>query len=342
MAFLDNSGDIILDAVLTDLGRKRLSEGNFRITQFALGDDEIDYSLYNKDHPSGSAYYDLEILQTPVFEAFTRTNANINYGLMSYNGNTKLLYLPIMLLNEKVSVSDNITSTSGVSYLAVNDGTNTNVTTAVGTAVGRAGSGTRKFIFETGLQTAGDPDRTIANRTSYIVNNGLLDRDFTLSCDSRFIGGVIPLNAGSSTFVYNSNSSTGPAINISVGDGTGDSTANSVAGNTGLDNYVSYNIGAINNLVGKVTSDGKNDLNYSQFTGPRGMVTAFTFAVADGLGGDTSAPSPAKYSLHGKTAQTLFVGYTETYDYIDTIVYIRGNTTGVTAQLPVRIIRQNT
>ena len=89
MAFLDNSGDIILDAVLTDLGRKRLSEGNFRITQFALGDDEIDYSLYNKDHPSGSAYYDLEILQTPVFEAFTRTNANINYGLMSYNGNTK-------------------------------------------------------------------------------------------------------------------------------------------------------------------------------------------------------------------------------------------------------------
>ena len=45
MAFLDNSGDIILDAVLTDLGRKRLAEGNFRITQFALGDDEIDYSL---------------------------------------------------------------------------------------------------------------------------------------------------------------------------------------------------------------------------------------------------------------------------------------------------------
>ena len=71
MAFLDNSGDIILDAVLTDLGRKRLAEGNFRITQFALGDDEVDYGLYDKDHPSGSAYYDLEILQTPVFEAFT-------------------------------------------------------------------------------------------------------------------------------------------------------------------------------------------------------------------------------------------------------------------------------
>ena len=61
MAFLDNSGDIILDAVLTDVGRKRMAKGNFRITKFAIGDDEIDYGLYNKDHPSGSAYYDLEI-----------------------------------------------------------------------------------------------------------------------------------------------------------------------------------------------------------------------------------------------------------------------------------------
>ena len=50
MAFLDNSGDIILDAVLTDEGRRRLAmgDGSFRITKFALGDDEIDYSLYDK------------------------------------------------------------------------------------------------------------------------------------------------------------------------------------------------------------------------------------------------------------------------------------------------------
>ena len=47
MAFLDNSGDIILDAVLTELGRKRMSNGNFTITKFALGDDEINYELYN-------------------------------------------------------------------------------------------------------------------------------------------------------------------------------------------------------------------------------------------------------------------------------------------------------
>ena len=68
MAFLDNSGDIILDAVLTDLGREKMAAGGFTVKYFALGDDEIDYSLYNKNHASGSAYYDLEILQTPCIQ----------------------------------------------------------------------------------------------------------------------------------------------------------------------------------------------------------------------------------------------------------------------------------
>jgi hypothetical protein len=73
MAFLDNSGNIILDVVLTDHGRKLLAkgDGSFQITKFALSDEEIDYSLYNKTHASGSSYYDLEILQTPVLEALT-------------------------------------------------------------------------------------------------------------------------------------------------------------------------------------------------------------------------------------------------------------------------------
>ena len=49
MGFLDNSGDIILDAVLTDTGRMRLAkgDGSFKVSKFALGDDEIDYGLYS-------------------------------------------------------------------------------------------------------------------------------------------------------------------------------------------------------------------------------------------------------------------------------------------------------
>lgn len=100
MGFLDNSGDIILDAVLTDTGRMRLAkgDGSFRITKFALADDEIDYSLFNRNNLSGSAYFDLEILQTPILEAFTNNGSSMKNKLISITRNN-LLYLPVLKLN---------------------------------------------------------------------------------------------------------------------------------------------------------------------------------------------------------------------------------------------------
>lgn len=107
MGFLDNSGDIILDAVLTDAGRQRLAkgDGSFRITQFALGDDEINYGLYNTEHTGGSAYYDVEIMNTPVFEAFTNNIASLNSKLLSIS-RTDLFYLPVLKLNNKATGTD--------------------------------------------------------------------------------------------------------------------------------------------------------------------------------------------------------------------------------------------
>ena len=100
MGFLDNSGDIILDAVLTDTGRFRLArgDGSFKIKNFALGDDEINYALYDKTNPNGSAFYDLEIMQTPVLEAFTNNTATMNSKLLSISRDN-LLYLPVLKLN---------------------------------------------------------------------------------------------------------------------------------------------------------------------------------------------------------------------------------------------------
>ena len=110
MAFLDNSGDIILDAVLTDTGRFRLAKGDgtFKIAKFAFGDDEIDYQLYRNSnhalgsHPSGSAYFDLEILQTPVLEAFTNNTSTLKSKLVSIN-KTNLLYMPVLRLNTNMT-----------------------------------------------------------------------------------------------------------------------------------------------------------------------------------------------------------------------------------------------
>jgi len=103
MGFLDNSGDIVLDAVLTDTGRMRLAkgDGSFKVVKFAFSDSEIDYSNYrNSNHPngahaSGSAYYDLEIMQTPILEAFTNNASSMRSKLMSFPV-SNLLYMPVM------------------------------------------------------------------------------------------------------------------------------------------------------------------------------------------------------------------------------------------------------
>ena len=101
MGFLNNSGDIILDVVLTDHGRKELArgDGSFKITKFALGDEEINYARYNKDHANGSSFYALEILQTPILEAFTDNAASMKTKLVTYE-NLDLLFLPVLKLNE--------------------------------------------------------------------------------------------------------------------------------------------------------------------------------------------------------------------------------------------------
>lgn len=102
MAFLDNSGDIILDAVLTDAGRQRMARGDFKIVKFALGDEEINYGNWNSSHPSGSAYYDLSLMQTPVLEAFTNNTSLMKTKLMSLNRNN-VLFMPKLVLNDKAT-----------------------------------------------------------------------------------------------------------------------------------------------------------------------------------------------------------------------------------------------
>jgi len=82
MGYLNNSV-ITVDAILTKKGRELLAknDGSFRITQFALADDEIDYTLYNPNHPSGSAYYGEAIENMPLLEAFPDEQQIMKYKL---------------------------------------------------------------------------------------------------------------------------------------------------------------------------------------------------------------------------------------------------------------------
>ena len=83
MAYLDNT-EITVDAILTKKGRQKLASGqSLSITKFALGDDEIDYTLYEPAHPKGSAYYDSAIRAIPITEASPDETQVLRYKLVT-------------------------------------------------------------------------------------------------------------------------------------------------------------------------------------------------------------------------------------------------------------------
>ncbi len=98
MGYLDNTV-ITVDAILTKAGREALSrnDGSFKITQFALGDDEIDYTLYNEDHPNGSQYSGEAIENMPVLEAFPDENNIMIHKLVTLPRGTSKL--PVVTAN---------------------------------------------------------------------------------------------------------------------------------------------------------------------------------------------------------------------------------------------------
>lgn len=90
MGYLDQS-IITVDAILTKKGRELMAQGNFNITQFSCGDDEVDYTLYNPTHPSGSAFYGEAIEATPNLEALPDETQIMRYKLVTLpRGTSKL------------------------------------------------------------------------------------------------------------------------------------------------------------------------------------------------------------------------------------------------------------
>lgn len=112
MGYLNN-GSIIIDTVLTKKGRELLARGQneFNITQFALGDDEVDYTLWNPNHPLGSAYYGIAIENMPILEAVPDETQIMKYKLVTLPKNT--VRIPVV----KVSQTSIILTTGGTSVI---------------------------------------------------------------------------------------------------------------------------------------------------------------------------------------------------------------------------------
>jgi hypothetical protein len=109
MGYLDNTS-VTVDAILTLKGRELLAQGGnaFNITQFAVGDDEIDYTLWNPDHPLGTAYYGVIIENMPITEAIPDETQALKY---------KLITLPKQTTNIPIVTVGN----TAITLLAPND-----------------------------------------------------------------------------------------------------------------------------------------------------------------------------------------------------------------------------
>ena len=308
MAFLDNSGDIILDAVLTDTGRMRLSrgDGSFKITKFALSDDEINYESYNKDHASGSAYYDLEVLQTPVLEAFTNNASSMKSKLISISRNN-LLYLPVIKINENSGQYMNTASASF--FVACDQDTEDKYDGggATGTGVGmmfgaRPSSGQYYVRLDQGLDTdAINPGRAI--------DSDLVETQYIVELDNRLGSIVSPPTAGAKQ------------ASVSFIDD---------------DNIASYylSLGTDMDHVAENTERSSEGAGQT-IAGPRGTILSFGVQASLEL-----ASSTYLFTQLGSEFNMLNdSGETSTNYYIDSFVRVRGVTTGYTLDVPIRFIK---
>lgn len=186
MGIISNDGDIIVDVVLTDAGRQRLArgDGSFRIVKFALGDSEINYSNYNINHPSGSAYYDLDVISSPVFEAFTNNTAAMKYRLVTYARND-LLYLPVIKLNANLGPGGGTYANNGYYIVTCNDQTITSLGTGAGIIDGQTAETAQRtpVTFEQGLDTT-----ELSARLQ--IPNDLKETQYYIQIDSR-LGEII-------------------------------------------------------------------------------------------------------------------------------------------------------
>lgn len=299
MGLLDNSGDIIIDAVLTDEGRKRLAEGNFKISKFALSDDEIDYSLYNKN--TTTALSDIDILSTPVLEAFTNNTSSLKSKLLSIP-RTNLLYLPVMKLF--TGLPSTLQRAGGIFFVAVNKDSYDVFASANDVSGVLYKSSGNYILLDQGIDNGIKPHTTPLRE----LNSDLLETQYSIELDSRLgeVYGFKNETRATESFVDDDNI----ASYLFTQQGTSDFVVDE-------------------NATGRELSD-ENNLSLSSIAGSRGTSFRFSLRAASNLTTNNDVITQL-----GST--TLYSG--QTFYYVDTTVKVSGLTTGYRLDIPVRFMK---
>ena len=150
MGFLDNTS-ITVDAILTKKGRELLARGQneFKITKFALADDEVDYSLYDTSHPNGSNFYAAVIENMPLLEAFVDENQLMRYKLITLPKETNKLpkisvgseSLTLSNVGDLSTITPNTTNSPDSAYVFTLQNTDVARITLVGSGATASGAG---------------------------------------------------------------------------------------------------------------------------------------------------------------------------------------------------------
>tara|TARA_B100000035_G_scaffold308530_1_gene313337 strand:+ start:436 stop:1398 length:963 start_codon:yes stop_codon:yes gene_type:complete len=319
MAFQDNSGDIIFDVVLTDEGRRRLArgDGSFNIVKFALGDDEINYELY--DTTAATQNQDIQILQTPIFEAFTNNTSTMSSMLMSIPRNN-LLYLPILKVNE------------------VSDGTSTKFHT--------------NNVFNVAVDANTENNNGLSSGTTALAydSDGKIREGFMLGFSTQKASNYIRIDAGID------NSAVPPATNIA--DLFLDETQYSIEIDNRLGSIISRD-GATRISPSSIDDDNIALYVLSAETDPNFVFTNTNTESGTGTGqvieGARSTylefriassinlrQSDFLFNRLGSTSATSLrnnAGSLQNHKFIDSLVKITGLNTGYSIDLPIRFVK---
>mgnify|MGYP001490412013 CR=1 FL=1 len=373
MAFTTTSDSIIIKASLTEKGKKLLARGNFKIAKFALGDDEVDYRLYNAVEASTAGYVPA-LKNARLIESLKDGNSNIQFGLNSYDDGVLYLtideiesleddtphaymtHLPVLVKNTKtnyapttrdekyyLSVNDETTqlirqNIKGFNFLEVNDFDKT------------------KIIIESGINNTGTDDEhltpTPSNREQMILKKFLLDEDFMVQADNRLISGIVGIQqtsqfenfeSGESIINFNTSLSTSPAISL---DANFEYFANYLTkgiANLMMDIDLSTEIVVEDLMSIDPVSCGltkSTSANFSNLKGPKGSIVAFNPLMDPQLQTNSTGARDERYSQFGTLESAIFSEMpTRKFDYIDTTIYIVGTATNSTLQVPLRIVR---
>ena len=330
MAYQADCGDLIIDAVLTDIGRKKLIRGDLQIVSFGLGDDEIDYSLKAATSCTDLTEDFTNISDSLTFEALGKHNVNIQYGLVSIPRDD-VLYVPKLHLNELVE--NTAKKFRGIYYLAVNEETVDKIKADVGIEYVLQQDQViyNQVLIESGINFPSTEvvPKDYRSKKSYILDYELYDKYFYVHCDRRFIDKILVSDPNGKFANTKSNRLTNTLQPLM--------STKQINIESYVDNFSVFKATATDNEIYKLDT-GMNEMIHTVVDGPRASVLGLNFVCDPKMLNKASASPDDRYTRFGVINVSPFSTNTK-YDYVDTVVLVEGTVTKSQIKIPIRIIR---